>query len=246
MDETNTSGAAAGRRVHVNPDALPATLLALTYVTGLVDAVSFLGLGRTFTANMTGNVVILGFAVAGTPGLSIARSLTSLIAFIAGAAIGGRVAAFIGGGTKRRWLLTVASAESALLFAAAFATLNYHVAGTAPTRSLYAVIIPMAIAMGIRNATARKLAVPDLSTTVLTQTLTGIAADSSLAGGNNPLLGRRVVSVAAMFAGAASGALLIRFGLALPLILSGLCVLMATAICAYLEWHLDNARSAGA
>jgi len=52
---------------------LPFALLALTGVTGLVDAVSFLGLGHVFTANMTGNVVLLAFAVAGTPGLSMAR-----------------------------------------------------------------------------------------------------------------------------------------------------------------------------
>src|ERR1700742_1236078 len=83
------SGAALPRR----KDSLPATLLALTLVTGVVDAVSFLGLGRVFTANMTGNVVLLGFAVAGAPGLSISRSLVSLAAFLAGAAIGGRLGA---------------------------------------------------------------------------------------------------------------------------------------------------------
>jgi len=41
----------------------PVVLLALTGVTGLVDAISFLGLGSIFTANMTGNVVLLGFAI---------------------------------------------------------------------------------------------------------------------------------------------------------------------------------------
>src|SRR6266566_1919803 len=67
-------------------DRLPPALLVLTGVTGLVDAVSFLGLGHIFTANMTGNVVFLGFAAAGVPGLSVARSSTSLVAFLAGAA----------------------------------------------------------------------------------------------------------------------------------------------------------------
>ncbi len=53
-----------------------AALLILTFSTGLIDAVSFLGLGHVFTANMTGNIVFLGFAVAGTPGLSAVRYQT--------------------------------------------------------------------------------------------------------------------------------------------------------------------------
>jgi uncharacterized membrane protein YoaK (UPF0700 family) len=67
-------------------------LLALTAVAGLVDAASVLGLGRVFTANMTGNVVFLGFAAAGAPGLSFARSSAALLAFYLGAVIGGRIA----------------------------------------------------------------------------------------------------------------------------------------------------------
>ena len=71
---------------------LPPVLLGLTAVTGLVDAVSYLALGHVFTANMTGNVVFLGFAVAGAPGLSVARSGTAVAAFFMGAVIGGRMA----------------------------------------------------------------------------------------------------------------------------------------------------------
>src|SRR5262247_1880027 len=59
-------------------DPVVCALMALTFITGVIDAVSFLGLGRVFTANMTGNVVLLGFAVAGVPGLSVARSLAAL------------------------------------------------------------------------------------------------------------------------------------------------------------------------
>jgi hypothetical protein len=64
--------------------------------------------------------------------------------------------------------------------------------------------------MGIRNVTIRKLAVPDLTTTVLTLTVTGLAGDSSLAGGSNPRWLRRSASVLAVFAGAAAGAVLVR------------------------------------
>ena len=69
---------------------------------------------------------------------------------------------------------------------------------------------------------------PDLTTTAPTQTLTGVAADSSVAGGDNPRTGRRVASVALIFAGAAVGTLLLRRGLALPLIVGAVGVLVAT------------------
>lgn len=215
--------------------ALRVALMALTAVTGLVDAVSFLGLGHVFTANMTGNVVFLGFAAAGAPGLSVARSLASLIAFLFGALVGGRLGVAMAGAPRRRWLVTVAAAEAALLFAAALAALGFDIASATPASRLYAVIILTAVAMGLRNATVRRLAVPDMTTTVLTLTLTGLAADSSAAGGNNTRLGRRVASALLMFGGAVFGALLLRHGLALPLVVSGVCVLAATAAYAAAE-----------
>src|ERR1700722_10940641 len=81
---------------------LPALLLALTVVTGLVDAVSILALGRVFVANMTGNVVFVGFALAGAPGFSLAASLSALAGFVVGALGGGRLTSRI---TGRRLLL---------------------------------------------------------------------------------------------------------------------------------------------
>jgi uncharacterized membrane protein YoaK (UPF0700 family) len=74
-----------------------------------------------------------------------------------------------------------------------------------------------ALAMGTRNAAVRKLAIPDLTTTVLTLTITGIGADSSLANGNKPRLARRVASVAAMFLGAAWGAVAIHYSISAAL-----------------------------
>jgi uncharacterized membrane protein YoaK (UPF0700 family) len=70
-------------------------------------------------------------------------------------------------------------------------------------------IVLLATSMGAQNATARRLAVPDLTTTVLTLTVTGIAADSALVGGTGSKAGRRLVSVTAMLAGALAGALLV-------------------------------------
>src|ERR1700678_2687249 len=70
---------------------LPPLWLAMTIVTGLVDAFSYLVLGHVFVANMTGNVVFLGFAVAGTPGFSIGASAAAVASFCFGALAGGRV-----------------------------------------------------------------------------------------------------------------------------------------------------------
>ena len=216
-------------------DSLIVALIALTFTTGLIDAVSYLGLGRVFTANMTGNVVLLGFAAVGVPGLSVTRSLIALGGFLVGAALGGRLGTVLAFATRRRWLLTAAVAEAALIFAAALASLGFDIDSETPANRLYAVIILTAIAMGLRNATVRRLAVPDLTTTVLTLTLTGLAADSSLAGGNNPRSLRRIFSVVAMFGGAAIGAILLRYGLALPLVVAGVCELGATVACAHTE-----------
>jgi len=210
------------------PASLPLLLVVLTVTTGLIDAVSVLGLGRVFTANMTGNVVFLGFALAGVSGFSPARSLAALAAFLAGAVIGGRLGGRLDG-SRRRWLATVAIVESSLLFAAALAALGYDSERLVPVVRLYSLIALTAVAMGLRNATVRRLAIPDVTTTVLTLTLTGLGADSFLAGGQNPRFARRVASVVAMLAGAVVGGILVlSVGVGWPLAASGAITLLAT------------------
>ncbi len=175
-----------------HPDfPLPPLLLALTLVTGLVDAFSFLVLGNVFVANMTGNVVFLAFALAGASGFSIPASLVALGAFCLGALTGGRLATHVGAPRSR--LLAVASAIEALLVAASVivaATTGSPGSGMAR----YALIVLLGLAMGTQNAVVRKLAVPDLTTTVLTQTITGMFADGRLAGGTSSKVGRRLLS----------------------------------------------------
>lgn len=178
------------------------TLIVLTVVSGLVDAVSYLGLGHVFTANMTGNVVLLGFAAAGASGFSAAACLTSLGAFLAGAAAAGRAARRL---TSRRQLLALAMAIEGVATGAA-AAVAVGVATASAGWPRFTIIAVLAFGMGVRNSTIRRLAVPDLTTTVLTMTLTGLAADSALAGGDNPQARRRIAAVLAMLAGALAGA----------------------------------------
>jgi uncharacterized membrane protein YoaK (UPF0700 family) len=187
------------------PPPLVVTLAALTVVSGFVDAVSFLGLGHVFTANMTGNVVLIGFAAAGAPGFSVAASLTAVGAFLVGAVAGGRLAQRVR--PSRNLLLVAMVIEASCTTAAAI------VAGTVPGVGSgwprYAVIALLAGAIGLRNSAVRRMGVPDMSTTVLTSTLTGLASGSRLAGGSNPHARLGTTSVLSMFGGALVGAILV-------------------------------------
>src|ERR1700742_700533 len=93
---------------------LPELLLTLTVVTGLVDAVSILALGRVFVANMTGNVVFAAFALTGAPGFSLGASLFALAGFLVGAAAGGRLTSRVGH-DRALHLRAATSAQFALL-----------------------------------------------------------------------------------------------------------------------------------
>ena len=208
---------------------LPPVLVALTVVTGLVDAVSYLALGHVFVANMTGNVVILGFAIAGAQDFSIAASLTALVFFALGSTIGGLLGHRIG--AHRGRLLAVAAGIKFALVA-----LGGIVAATDPDVlsvngfRRFTMIGVLAVAMGLQNAVVRKLAVPDLTTTVLTLTTTGIFADAKFLGGPGSKVGRRGISVVAMFLGALIGALLVLHVAVWVALIPPAAILLVTAV----------------
>jgi len=205
---------------------LPPLMLALTLTTGLVDAFSYLTLGHVFVANMTGNVVFSGFALVGAPGFSLTASLAAVGAFATGALFGGRLARRAH--AHRGRLLHRALVLETLLVAAACAAAQMADPSHGAVR--YLLIVLLGLAMGVQNAAARALAVPDLTTTVLTLTITGIASDSRLAGGPGSRAGRRVLSAAAMFLGALIGALAVLHGhRSMPLLLAALLLAAATA-----------------
>ena len=218
MSSSPTAGAAAPAPVAAAAASLrhPLTLslLALTFTTGLIDAASYLGLGHVFTANMTGNVVLLGFGIAGAAGLPVVSPLVSLAAFLLGAVAGGRLAARVAD-RHHVHLRAALLIEFTLI---AIAAVIAAVSDVHPNElSGDAIVALLAFAMGIRNAAVRRIAVPDLTTTVLTLTLTGLAADSRLAGGAGKGTGRRVCAAGAMLVGAVAGALMLKTSIALPL-----------------------------
>jgi len=200
-------------------------LLILTLVTGLVDAVSILSLGRVFVANMTGNIVFAGFAIVGAPGFSLSASLFALAGFLIGAGAGGAMTTRVGhdraihlraaavtelGLVAAALVIAAASGDAA----ASHGTLGITAAAGGASAPFTAGITDalaflLAIAMGIQNSMARKLAVPDLTTTVLTMTITGIGADSSGGQRGQVTRIRRLLVVATMLAGGVLGAWLV-------------------------------------
>jgi uncharacterized membrane protein YoaK (UPF0700 family) len=176
---------------------LPPLLVGLTLITGLVDAFSYLTLGHVFVANMTGNVVFLAFGLVGVGG------------FILGALGGGFFRSRLSSRLHRQ---LAAATGSQLLLLIAGVVLSAIAGGVLHGGLRYGLVAVLAVAMGIQNATARGLAVPDLTTTVLTMTITGIAADTHAAGGTGSRAGRRLISIAAMLGGALVGAVLITRG----------------------------------
>jgi uncharacterized membrane protein YoaK (UPF0700 family) len=186
-----------------------AALLTLTAVTGLVDAVSYLRLGRVFVANMTGNVVFLGFSADPHSGLSAAASVIAIAGFVLGALAGGRAAHTPAAARPAHWLAAAFGAEAFILGMVAVLAGTGVLPWAGPGR--FATIAVLAAALGVQNSTVRHLGAPDLTTTVLTLTLTGLTADSALARGPGARPHRRLGSVAAMLAGAAAGAGLLQW-----------------------------------
>jgi uncharacterized membrane protein YoaK (UPF0700 family) len=182
---------------------LPVLLLAMTLVTGLVDAFSYLSLAHVFVANMTGNVVFLGFGLAGAGNISVNASLVAIAAFALGAAIGGRWA-LPRTPHRGRLLAAAAAVEAGLVATAALIAETAGVKGSALQLTLVSLL---AVAMGGQNAIARRLAVPDRTTTVLTLTVTGLVADAT----SWSIRFRRLAPIAAMLGGALAGGALLRW-----------------------------------
>ncbi|MBV9454662.1 MAG: DUF1275 domain-containing protein [Rubrobacter sp.] len=217
---------------------LPPLLIVLTFVTGLVDAVSFLKLGpNVFVANMTGNIVFLGFALAGATNISLLTSVVAVLAFLLGALGGGRLAnRFV---EHRGRMLAAASVIEAALVAISLGMVGFGADRSTGGTAHYVLIALLALAMGVQNATvARRMGVADLTTSVLTLTLTGLAADSRLGGGEGPRPGRRLLAVGSMFAGALVGGLLVlkvSVGIAIALALVVGLLLLTALIVLYLS-----------
>lgn len=208
-------------------------MMALTLVTGVVDAVGYLGLDRIFTGNMTGNVVILAMALAGAANLPTLGPLVALGAFLLGAAVAGFTLQSSPKGWNRRVTLLLTAGCIALTGTAAISLIVEDVG-----RQSIGVIVAAVIAMhmGSQALIARHLGVRDMTTVVITSTMTSLAGES-LVGKQRPrLLNRRLGAVLAMFAGAAIGVLLLQIHLSVPIGL-GIAITAAVTVLGSRRWH---------
>ena len=217
-------------RSPVSPRLTVTALLLLTFATGLVDAVSVLVLGHVFVANMTGNVIFLGFWFVPHSGVDMTAAVVAFASFVAGAVLGGRLVRHLGS-KVRRWLIVSLGLEvvvlSTLSALAGAGVLQYHGAG----RLL--LIAGLAVCFGTQNATARQFGVQELSTTVLTQTIVGIGLDSRLAGGTGEREKLRYGVILVMSGGAVVGATLTLWTVAPVIALAAVAVSISAAIFAF-------------
>lgn len=202
-------------------------MLTLTFSTGVIDAIGYLGLDRVFTGNMTGNVVILGMAVAGGDDLPVVGPTIALACFMLGAALGGRYLRRAPAGWGGRHTAAFGAVGVLLVLTAGLL-------GTGLEHRVHAIALTvtglMAAAMGLQAAAARKLGLKDLTTVVVTSVITGLSADSRLGGGHQQPWLRRAGAVVLIAAGAAVGALLLRVHIGLGPLLAGLIALTAAGV----------------
>jgi uncharacterized membrane protein YoaK (UPF0700 family) len=198
-------------------------LIDLTFVTGMVDAVTYLDVGHVFAANMTGNAVLLGFALGGADVAALRPSAEALAAFLVGALLSGRLARSLEG-EPQRWITTALLLEIVLLLGA---LAGVHFRSLVPG---HLVLSLLAVAMGARTATVRRIGITDFSTTVVTTLLAALASDTQLGGGARDTRVLRTGAFIAMVLGAAVGTVLLKAGgPALALTVAVCVVLFATA-----------------
>jgi uncharacterized membrane protein YoaK (UPF0700 family) len=179
--------------------------MTLTVAAGSADAVSYLGLGRVFTANMTGNLVLLGVAVGQGQLTGSLRSVIAFAGFAMGVLVGVRAAARSGGdATWPPSVTLVLVVELGLL--AAFAV-GWDVVGDHPSAVALDVLIALsAAAMGMQTAAARRLSVAGVTTTFVTGTLASLIAELASSAPDWARSARWAAALACIVLGAAVGA----------------------------------------
>ena len=194
-------------RLRAHPETLHLLLmLALTFSTGIVDAVGYLGLDRVFTGNMTGNVVILGMALTGADGLPIIGPVIALALFMFGALIAGRTLRPVAAGWSGR-STGLFTAVGVVLLLAALPML--FIADPAEWIKL-SVTGLLGLAMGMQAGAARHIGVKDVTTVVVTSTIVGLAFDSYFGGNSKQQWKRRAGAILLIGLGALVGALLLK------------------------------------
>jgi uncharacterized membrane protein YoaK (UPF0700 family) len=194
--------------VSAGPRLRDGLLITLTAGAGAVDAITYLGLGKVFTANMTGNIVLLGIAVGRGAHPEEIRAAISLAAYVLGVFLGGR--ALMLWPRPERWPTGVSVVLAADALAQAGLWTGWLLAHAHPSNELTAgLVATSAVAMGLQAGAAHALGVAGVTTTYVTGTLTGLVGQVAEAGGTASERLRRGLVLVALFGGAVAGVLLI-------------------------------------
>lgn len=218
-------------------------LLALTFSTGMIDALSWLGLNGVFTANMTGNVLIIGMGAVGAGGAHWAPPLAALVIFLLGAATAGRLQRDQPPGWSRRTtaIFAVVGAIVAALGAASLAWPPRHFDASA-----YLVMSALAFAMGAQGAEAMRLAVPQIITVAVSSAVVGLGISLFIAPHVHSRAGRdllrRTLAIVALIAGAVAGSLLLQLAFGLGLLAAGVVVIAAAGTMALTRRSVTSSR----
>jgi uncharacterized membrane protein YoaK (UPF0700 family) len=209
-------------------------LIALTLAAGVADAVSFLGLGEIFTANMTGNVVFLALDLGERNFASALHSGVALAVFSIAALAAGFLL------PRARPAATWPPRVTGLLWGefvcmALFAVLWALLGGAPGPEVVYLLIAVSSFGMGLQNAAARHLAVPGLTTTVVTGSLTNFMIDLPALGVSGTNQRRAGWAILALLAGAAVGATLMVYAREIAPIVTPVVVAVVAGV-AYLSF----------
>ena len=209
-------------------------MMTLTVVTGLLDAVGYLGLDRVFTGNMTGNVVILGMGIAAAEGLPVAGPLIALLGYVLGAAVGGRLIR----GRPKGWsaAITATVCVNALILAIVASLLLLLPPSGGQSPAGIAAAATIALVMGVQASIARFLAVTDMTTVVVTSTITSYASETLFMGGLAWFTHRRLWAVVAIFGGALAGGLMMKLHISTPVYVAAAATLV-TGLLGHFFWE---------
>jgi uncharacterized membrane protein YoaK (UPF0700 family) len=184
-----------------------AGVFLLTGATGSLDAVSFLSLDQVFTGNMTGNILFLGFGLAGVDGIPVVNNAVALMMFVVGAGLAAVVTR--GGADTRTLPLSSVVILSVNAVVTSAVTAAWYALGGMTGVLAIAVTGVLALVLGAQAAAVARIGIREYSTVVVTMTLVSLASESRLFGGTGAAQSRRVLVLAAMTAGAAAAAALL-------------------------------------
>jgi uncharacterized membrane protein YoaK (UPF0700 family) len=162
-------------KIAADKEGWGAPILLLTWVAGTIDAIGYLSLGHVFTANMTGNAVLLGLALGQAQGAAAFRTLFALGGFVLGVTAGAILAHRTGTDTDQRRAFVGPILVETVILAGFALTLHLPMIPRNPF-TIHVLIGLSAVAMGIQSAAVRRLNLPGIATTVLTGTITSLVA----------------------------------------------------------------------